>query len=57
MLSTYSREARDSVLEQGWSAIDLFAELIEGADPSPRLHQLGVNPAEVNQSYDEFDGE
>ena len=57
ILSTYSREARDSVLEQGWSAIDLFSEILEGADPSPRLHLLGVNPAEVDQSYDEVDGE
>ena len=57
ILDTYSREARDSVLEQGWLAIDLFAEVIEGADPSPRLNLLGVNPAEVDQSYDEADGE
>ena len=45
ILSTYSREACDSVLEQKWSAIDLFGEILEGADPSPRLHLLGVNPA------------
>ena len=57
ILSTYSREACDSVLEQGWSARDLFGEILEGADPSPRLHLLGVNPAEVDQSYDEVDGE
>ena len=57
ILSTYSREARDSILEQGWSAIDLFGEILEGADPCPRLHQLGVNQAEIDQSYDEAEGE
>ena len=47
-LSTFSREARCGVLEQGWSSLDLFAEVIEGADPIPRLHQLGVNPADID---------
>ena len=40
------------MLEQGWSAIDLFAEVLEGADPVPRLHQLGMSPAEIDQSYE-----
>ena len=40
-LTTFSREARYSVLEQGWSSINIFGEVLEGADPCPRLHQLG----------------
>ena len=56
-LTSFSREARYSILEQGWSSIYLFGEILEGADPMPRLHQLGMSPAEVNQSYEEADCE
>ena len=56
-LTSFSREARDAVLEQGWSSIDLFGEVLEGVNPIPRLHQLGTSPAEVDQSYEEADGE
>ena len=58
-LSSLSREARDSLLEEGWSSIDLFGEYLEGADPVPRLHQLGTSPYEVDLSYEEagWDGQ
>ena len=42
-LSNFSKEARDSLLEENWSSLDLFAEYIEGADPVPRLN-LGWTP-------------
>ena len=58
-LSSFSKEARDSLLEENWSSLDLFAEYLEGADPGPRLHQLGMDPSEVNLSYEEalWDGQ
>ena len=52
-LSSFSKEARDSLLEENWSSLDLFGEYLEGADPGPRLHQLGMDPSEVNLSYEE----
>ena len=56
-LASFTREARDVVLEQGWSSFDLFGEVLEGANPSPRLHQLGTSPAEVDQCFEEVEGE
>jgi hypothetical protein len=59
ILSSFSKEARDGVLEENWSSLDLFAEYLEGADPVPRLHQLGLYPSEVDLSYEqaEWDGQ
>ena len=56
-LASYTLEARDAVLEQQWSSIDLFGEVLEGADPIPRLHQLGTSPAEVDQCFEEVEEE
>ena len=56
-MASFSREARDGVLEQGWSAIYLLAEVIEGADSLQRLYQLGVHPAEVDRCYDDINVE
>ena len=35
----------------------MFGEVLEGADPSPCLHQLGTSPAEVDQCFEEVEGE
>ena len=42
------------MLKEGWESIDLFGEVLEGADPVPRLHHQGANPALLDRYWDKL---
>ena len=49
----FSAEVRARLITDGWGSVDLFGEVLKGADPVPRLLQLGQDPARLDRYWDE----
>ena len=52
--ANFPAKVRTRLLTEGWESIDLFGEVLTGADPVPRLLHLGANPTSLDRYWDEL---